>query len=36
MCEFEGLCIYEDCDECDKSNPTQCPYWIILAGEVME
>lgn len=34
MCEFEGICIYEDCDECDKEHPTSCMYWIIMAEEV--
>lgn len=34
MCEFEGICVYEDCDECDKSDPSQCQYWVIMMGEI--
>ena len=36
MCEFEGICIFEDCDECDKDNPEDCPNWVIMMAEVME
>ena len=36
MCEFEGVCIFEDGEECDKNNPTQCPNWVIMAGELGE
>ena len=36
MCEFEGICIYEDCDECDKRNPSECQYWVIMMGEMGE
>lgn len=33
MCEFEGICIYENCDECDKEHPEQCIYYIEMVGE---
>ena len=36
MCEFEGICIFEDGEECDKNNPTQCPNWVIMMGELGE
>lgn len=36
MCEFEGVCIFEDSEECNKDNPTQCPNWVIMAGELGE
>ena len=36
MCEFEGICIFEDCDDCDKEHPHDCPNWVIMMGEVME
>ena len=36
MCEFEGICIFEDSEECDKEHPHECPNWVIMMGEVME
>lgn len=36
MCEFEGICIFEDSEECDKEHPHDCPNWVIMMGEVME
>lgn len=33
MCEFEGICIYEDCDECDKKHPECCIFYIEMAEE---
>lgn len=36
MCEFEGVCIFEDGEECDKNNPSQCPNWVIMMGEMGE
>jgi hypothetical protein len=35
MCEFESICIFEDCDECNKGNPEDCPNWVIMMEEVM-
>lgn len=33
MCEFEGICIYENCDECDKDNPDRCIIYLELLDE---
>ena len=33
MCEFEGVCIYEDCDECDKEHPEWCTIYIEMVEE---
>ena len=36
MCDFEGICPFEDCEECDKSNPDECPYWVIMISEILK
>lgn len=33
MCEFEDVCIYEDCDECDKDHPENCTIYLELSDE---
>ena len=33
MCEFEGVCIYEDCDECDKEHPERCIIYIEMVED---
>ena len=33
MCDFEGICIYEDCDECDKEHPENCIIYIEMVEE---
>ena len=30
MCEFEGICIYEDCNDCNKEHPEQCIIYLEL------
>ena len=30
MCGFEGVCIYEGCDECDKEHPERCMIYLEL------
>ena len=33
MCEFEGICLYEDCDECDKEHPERCMVYLELLDD---
>ena len=33
MCEFEGICIYEGCDECDKEHPERCIIYIEMVED---
>lgn len=33
MCEYAGICIFEDCDECDKEHPETCSVYLELTDD---
>ena len=34
MCEFEGICIFENCKDCNKENPEECIYSLVMLEEM--
>ena len=33
MCEFEGLCVFEDTEDCNKEDPEECFHWWAMMDE---